>query len=244
MVVAVVKAGGRTLAEHFQASGKGWFFTLSDGVFVVLGFVGLVLVWRGLPTARSRIGWAATLCLCLFPVVAFRGRWHYYMLYVAFAAIGFAYLINTWLGRTSSSLSGWSGGSALRRAIVATLLVHAVSVTLFFAVKVNDVRSYHRLVGPYLSALDRLAPGTRAAIVSKGFKFWKLDGGYPNYIERDRLELTRTFESSGYVAKRAEWITPDLVQRLHISCVIDATSGTVRLVPIEDWPVADAPPTS
>ncbi len=59
----------------------------------------------------------------------------------------------------------------LRRSILATLLVHAVSVTPFFAVKVNDVRSYRR------------------------------------------------------------------------SCVIDATSGTVRLVPIEDWRVVSAPTT-
>lgn len=242
VITAVAKAGGKNLTAHLHATAQG-LFTVSEGCFVVLGSVGLVLLWRRRQRARTLIGWAVALCVCLLPVVAFRGLWHYYVLHVALAAVGFAHTIDAWLVRSDRGAGERSGGSVLRRSIVATLLVHAVSVTLFVAIKVNDVRSYRRFVGPYLSALDRLSPGTRAAIVSTGFKFWKLDGGYPNYIERDRLELTRTFESSGYVAKRAEGITPELVQRMHISCVIDATSGKVRLVPIQDWPVVDAPAT-
>jgi hypothetical protein len=241
LLAGLARAFARNLAGRFEATPNG-LFTVSEGLFVVLGSLGLVLLWKGRPPARSRLGWAAVLCVCLFPVVAFRGRWHYYVLYLAFAAIGFATLTDAWLARTAGGSSG-RPGERRRRAVLATLLVHAVSLSLFFAAKVNDVAMYRRSVGPYLSALDRLPPGSRAAILSKGFKFWLLDGGYPSYIERDQLELTRTFESRGYVAKRAQWITPDLVQRLNISCVIDASSGTVRATPIEEWLVRRAPAT-
>jgi hypothetical protein len=237
LVSVLAEALGRGLAGRFRATPNG-LFTVSDGPFVLLGCLGLVLLWRRQPQARSRLGWAAALCACVFPVVAFRGLWHYYILYLAFASIGFAALIDTWLAKTGDGPSG-----SLRRSALATLLVHAASVTFFFAAKVHDVASYRRGVAPYLSALEGLPPGTRAAIVSKGFKFWLLDGGYPSYIERDRLELTRTLESSGFIAKRPEWITPDLVQRLNISCVIDARSGTVRRVPIEEWLALGAPTT-
>jgi hypothetical protein len=239
IVTGLARALGRNLAGRFQANPNG-LFTLSEGVFVVLGCLGLVVLWRRLPQARSRLAWAAALCVCLFPVVALRGRWHYYMLYLAFVAIGFAVLVDARPARTGDGKSRWLRGS-LRFSVLATLVVHAASVTLFVAAKANDVAAYRRTVGPYLSALESLPPGTRAAIVSKGFKFWLLDGGYPSYIERDRLELTRTFESSGFVAKRAEWITPDLVQHLNISCVIDASSGTVRSFPVERWLAAGAP---
>jgi hypothetical protein len=240
VVGALAQAVGKGLVGRFQATPNG-LFTLSDGPFLLLGCLGLVLLGKRQPQARSRLFWAAALCACVFPVVAFRGQWHYYILYLAFAAVGFATLIDSWLTRGDGA-SQWPGGS-LRRSVLATLLVHAASVTFFFAAKVHDVASYRRAVAPYLSALEGLPPGTRAAIVSRGFKFWLLDGGYPSYVERDRLELTRTFESSGFIAKRPEWITPELVRRLNVTCVIDARSGTVRLVPIEEWLALGAPTT-
>jgi hypothetical protein len=232
MAVGIARVCGRNLAGHFQATANG-LFTLSEAFFVALGSLGLIRLWRSSPRASSRLCWAAALCACLFPVAAIRGSWHYYFLYLAFLAIGLAVMIDAFLARTGGASGKRAGGSF--RPIVATLLVHGASLTLFIATKVSDVSAYRHGVRPYLSALDNLAPGSRAAIVSKGFKFWLLDGGYPNYIDRDRLELTRTFESRGFIAKRPERITLDLVESLNISCVIDARSGTVRRIPIEEW---------
>jgi hypothetical protein len=78
-------------------------------------------------------------------------------------------------------------------------------------------------------------------IVSRRFEFWLLDGGYPNYIDRERVGITQALESSALVVKRADRITPELVDQLNISSVIDASSEIVRQVPIEQWRYVAAP---
>jgi hypothetical protein len=78
-------------------------------------------------------------------------------------------------------------------------------------------------------------------IVSRRFEFWQLDGGYPNYIERDHVGITQAFESRAYVVKRPDRVTPELVEKLRISSVIDSSSGTVRHVPIGEWRYVAAP---
>ena len=241
MALGAATAFGKNLSDHFRPTVNG-LFTLSDGLFVVIACFGLVRLWNHLPEGRPKLVWPAALCVGLFPVVAFRGVWHYYVVYLPFAAIGFAYAVELWQARYSlgGPPTAWHG---LRRPIIATLLVHSASLVFFGATKARDVVTFRRNVGPYLSALEGAPPGTRVAIVSRRFEFWQLDGGYPNYIERERVGITQAFEGSGYVVKRAYWITPELVDRLKISSVIDPSSGTVRHVPIEQWQYVAAPST-
>jgi hypothetical protein len=240
-LMALGEASGvvRNLADHFRPTVKG-LFTLTDGVFVVIAGFGLFLLWRRVPEARPKLVWPVALCVGLLPVVAFRGVWHYYLLHLTFAAIGFAFAVEVWL--THQPLGRTPAGRRLTGAVMTTLLVHSVSLVSFGATKAHDVVAFRSKVAPYLSALGRVPPGTRAAILSRRFEFCQLDGGYPTYIQRDRVGITQAVESTAYVVKRPFWITPELVSRLRISSVIDDSSGTVRQIPIGQWRYVPAPP--
>jgi hypothetical protein len=238
MAFGAAAAFAKNLGDHFKPTVNG-LFTLSDGLYVVVACIGLVLLWERLPEARPRLVWPTLLCVGLFPVVAFRGVWHYYVVHLAFAAIGFAYAAEVWLTRCFRGQTH-AARRELKWPVITTLLVHSASLVFFGAAKTYDVATFRSSVGPYLSALEGVPPGTRAVIVSKRFEFWQLDGGYPNYIERERVGITQAFESNAYVARRAYWVTPELVARLKISSVIDASSGIVRHVPIEQWRYVEA----
>ncbi len=228
------------LREHFRPTASG-LFVLSESVFALVACLGLARLWRHVPGVRPRLVWPAALCAALLPVVAFRGLFHYYVIHMAFAAIGFACAVDGGLAPPPARRALAFARQAGQRPILATLLVHSVALVFFLAARVHDVSAFRSSVEPYLLALDRLHAGTRAAIVSRRFEFWQLDGGYPNYIDRERVGFTRAFESRAHVVRRAYWITPELVERERISSVIDASSGVVRCVPIERWQFAAAP---
>jgi hypothetical protein len=239
MALGAARAFAMHVNDHFRLTIRG-LFTLSDGLFVVVACVGLVLLWSRHSEVRSRLVWPAALCVALLPVIAFRGVWHYYVVHLAVGAIGFAYAIEAWLARRFREAAS-ATRQGLRWPVMATLLVHSASLGFFVATKTHDVTTFRRSVAPYLSALAEIPPGTRAVIVSRRFEFWLLDGGYPNYIDRERVGITQALESSALVVKRADRITPELVDQLNISSVIDASSEIVRQVPIEQWRYVAAP---
>jgi hypothetical protein len=220
------------LREHLHATASG-LFTLSEAAFLAVACIGFVLLYKERPLERNRLPWVAALCAGLLPVVAYRGVWHYYFVYLAFAAIGFAYAIEVWMRRHGQSLEAHSW--RLWRAAAATVGLHAVSVLLFGAAKLHDVASFRDDVGPYLSAIESLPPGARVAIVSRRFEPWQLDGGFPNYLDREQVGLTRAFESRLYVVKRADRLDAALIAEHGIAAVVDASSGTPRLRTVADF---------
>jgi hypothetical protein len=151
-----------------------------------------------------------------------------------FAALGFACAVEAWLGSQAGTQPA-SGSFRLGRRVLATVLTHLLAVVFFTATKLHDFAAFRSEVRPYLAALDGLPPGMRAAIVSRHFEFPMIDGGFPNYIDREHVGLIQLEEQRARVVKRADLITPELVDRFKIATVIDATSGAPRAIPIEQW---------
>lgn len=240
MARVVLFDAARNLSGHLRWTSNG-IFTLSEGLFLLVGCTGLVRLWRRHPSARRDLVWPAALCAGLLPVVAYRGSLHYYILYMAFAALGFAHAVEAWLGPHPGRQAA-SEGSRFARWAVATVLTHLLALVFFTATKLHDFAAFRSQVRPYLTALDRLPSGMRAAIVSRHFEFSLIDGGFPNYIDREHVGLTRLLEERARVVKRADLITPELVDRFRIATVIDATSGAPRVISIEKW--LAAPPTN
>jgi hypothetical protein len=242
MARAAAGAVVANLRDHFRPTASG-LFVVSEGLFGLVACFGLVRLWRRVPAVRSKLVWSLALCAALLPVVAFRGLFHYYVIHMAFAAIGFACALDMGLARPLAWRALPLAHQAGQRPILVTLLVHSGALVFFLAARAHDVSTFRSSVEPYLQALNRLPLGTRAVVVSKRFEFWQLDGGYPNYIDRARVGFTRAFEARAHIVRRAHWITPELVDREHISSVIDASSGTVRSVPVEQWQFVAAPAT-
>ena len=238
MARTVLAEAARNLSAHLGWTSNG-IFTLSEGLFLVVACIGLVRLWKRHPNVRKELVWPAALCAGLLPVVAYRGVWHYYILYMVFAALGFAHAVEAWL---RSGTRPASGSGRFGRLVVATVLTHLLALVFFTATKLHDLAAFRSEVRPYLTALDALPSGMRAAIVSRHFEFSLIDGGFPNYIDREHVGLIQLEEQRARVVKRADLITQELVDRLKIATVIDATSGAPRAVSIEKW--LATPPTN
>jgi hypothetical protein len=233
MARVVLVDAPRNLSSHLGWTPNG-IFTLSEGLFLLVACTGLVRLWRRHPSVRRNLVWPAALCAGLLPVVAYRAVWHYYILYMVFATLGFAYAVESWLGPHTGTRPA-SGSGRFGRRVVATVLTHLLALVFFTATKVHDIAAFRSQVRPYLTALEGLPSGMRAAIVSRHFEFSLIDGGFPNYIDREHVGLTQLEEQRARVVKRADLITPELVDRLKIATVIDATSGAPRAISIERW---------
>jgi hypothetical protein len=233
MARIVLVDAAKNLSGHLAWTSSG-IFTLSEGLFLVVACIGLARLWKRHPNVRKELVWPAALCAGLLPVVAYRGLWHYYILYMVFAALGFAHAVETWLGPHPGKRPA-SGSDQFGRRVVATVLTHLLALVFFTATRLHDFTVFRREVRPYLAALDGLPSGMRAAIVSRHFEFALIDGGFPNYIDREHVGLTQLEEQRARVVKRADLITPELVDQFKIVTVIDATSGAPRAIPIEKW---------
>ena len=153
------------LFSFFSISGltsqKGQF-NAAELPFMALSVVGFIQYWKDNPPKRRQMTWLLIFALITAPCVLYKGAYHYLVIHLAFAAIFFSYFI-------CESISKILKGTALSKnkfatAVIATLMIHSLSIAIFVETKWSDIRNYMNNWQPYYIGLNTINHEERIGI--------------------------------------------------------------------------------
>jgi hypothetical protein len=138
-------------------------FWLAEGPFVLIALVGTVLMLRNPHIDRRKLVGLLLIGLMILPVALFRREWHYYMILQALGCIPFCYALRASVARLRTGEATKPAGLAVMAILIA--LVHFPSIALSVEGKFSDIDTYRRRSAAFFSALRRVDPDRRVALL-------------------------------------------------------------------------------
>jgi hypothetical protein len=233
VTAGMISALKKNLAAYVPGFTPMGIFTIAEGAFLVIAVAGTVWYWRAHPERRRLVWWPALYCLCIAPVLCYKGWWHYFFIPLSVASVFFGFCVAEGVKRLGRrpALEGW--GWVWGVAVV--LLVHAVGMAFVADSKMYDVAYYRREIRPFHEALALVGKKQRIAVVGRSPRY-RIDphGIAPGWVQ-PHTAFHDAWEGLFVLVTPPAKISGRWAKQQKVGVVVDTRRESVEALTLKQW---------